>query len=174
MTWRAGCFTIMGDPIRIEIAEKSGELRVAVMELLHQYPDRFVHGVFESHAEKDFAVSEIAVARSGDEVMGCLMFDRPASEYKWLAVRRGRQLPKAAIARRLFEVFYPTLAPGTTVRIFVNTEDSSVVGHPEFSGKNFESARNLYRSMGLEFREDCRINDYYGPGSHVYRVEWVP
>ena len=57
---------------------------------------------------------------------------------------------------------------------YINTEDSYIPGYPSFSGTNFESARNLYRSLGLDMNDRNIIKDYYGEGAHVYRVEWTP
>jgi hypothetical protein len=51
----------------------------------------------------------------------------------------------------------------------VNTEDSTYPGYPDL-GKDFEPARNLYRSMGLTF---SREENKFGEGTHAYRVSGV-
>ena len=160
--------------VNFEIVEKSEETKADVMGLLHEYPDHFVHGLFEQYAEQDFQGSDIVVAYDKDAAIGCLMFNRTTNEYNWLAVKKDIKFSKAEIAKRLFESFYPTIESGTKVHFFVNTEDAQIPGQSEFSGKNFESARKLYRSMGLEIKEKNRVEDKYGKGAHAYRVEWVP
>lgn len=158
---------------KIEIAEKNDNLKNAVMELLHQYPDHFVSGLFEEAAENDFDVSDIMVAKIDNQIIGCLMFNRKTNEFNWLAISKAIKGPKTEIAKQLFENFYPTIERGTAVRFFVNTEDASIPGQDSFSGKNFKPALKLYKSMGLEFDEKNIIKDYYGEGAHVYKVEWT-
>ena len=160
--------------VDFKIVEKSEKVRVDVMSLLHEYPQNFVHGLFEQYAEQDFANSDIVVAYDEDISIGCLMFNRTTNEYNWLAVKKDAKFSKAEIAKRLFESFYPTIDSGIEVHFFVNTEDSQIAGQPEFSGKNFEPARKLYRSMSLELKEENRVENKYGQGAHAYRVEWTP
>ena len=160
--------------INFKIVEKNDEIKGVVMELLHEYPDNFIHGFFEELAEKDFKGSDIMLAYDEDIPIGCLMFNRTTKEFNWLAVKRDIKIRKSEIAKRLFESFYPTIEPGTRVHMFPNTEDASFPGHPSFSGKNFEPARRLYRSMGLEMKEENRVENKYGPGAHAYKVEWIP
>ncbi len=164
----------VGD-IRFEImTEKNELLKSQVMDLLHEYPDQFVPGLFEPAAEQDFADSHIVIAHYGEIPVGCLMFNPTTKEYNWLAVKRGMNLPKREIARHLFESFYPSIEPGTEVYAFPNTEDAHIPEVPSFSGKSFDAARDLYRSMGWEMKEENIIQDHYGPGAHVYKVAWVP
>jgi hypothetical protein len=144
------------------------------MDLLHEYPENFVQGLFEKHAEQDFLESDIVVAYDEDIPIGCLMFNRATSEYNWLAVKNDIKFSKAEIAKRLFESFYSTIEQGEEVHLFVNTEDAQILDKPEFSGANFEPARKLYRSMGLELKEGDRVENKYGAGSHAYRVGWIP
>jgi|GEM_PF-3532153 len=160
--------------IRFQIVEKNEKVKTEVMDLLHEYPDNFVHGLFEKTAEQDFTNSDIVVAYDGSVVIGCLMFNRATSEFTWLAVKKGIKISKGEIAKRLFESFYPTIKPGVEVHFFVNTEDAQIADHPNFSGQNFEPARRLYRSMGLEIKEENRVQDKFGTGAHAYEVKWVP
>jgi hypothetical protein len=162
------------EQITFKIAEKNDTVKRDVMGLLHEYPRQFIHGLFESAAEKDFLDSDIMVAYDGSTAVGCLMFNRSTNEFNWLAVKNDAAVSKAAIAKRLFVSFYPTIVPGCEVHLFVNTEDALIAGYPDFSGKNFESARNLYRAMGLELKPENRVVDKYGSGSHAYNVSWVP
>ncbi len=157
---------------KIEIAEKNDNLKKRVMELLHQYPDHFVPGLFEEVAEKDFDSSDIMVAKINNQVIGCLMFNRKTNQFNWLAISKTIKREKAEIAKQLFENFYPTIERGTFVHFFVNTEDASIPRQDSFSGKKFEPARRLYKSMGLILDDKNIIKDYYGKGAHVYRVEW--
>lgn len=158
--------------VTFKIAEKTEDLKQRVMALLHEYPNHFVPGLFEAAAEQDFGASDIMTAVQGDTIVGCLMFNRVTNEFNWLAVSKEIKGPKSGIAKQLFENFYPTIEPGTTVRMFPNTEDSFIPGVESFSGANFEAARNLYRSMGFELTEENIIRDHYGEGGHVYKVEW--
>ncbi|MBU0649121.1 hypothetical protein KJ969_03435 [Patescibacteria group bacterium] len=158
--------------IHFEIAKKDEELKNKVMDLLHEYPEHFVHELFEEAAEKDFENSDIMVACQDDEIVGCLMFNRKINEFNWLAVSKKIKEPKTDIARRLFESFYPTIEQGTVVHFFVNTEDAYIPGNKSFSGKNFEAARKLYRSMGLELKKENIVKNKYGRGSHAYKVAW--
>ena len=160
--------------ISLKIVEKSEKIKTEVMDLLHQYPENFVPGLFEQYAEQNFADSDTAVAYDGNTAVGCLMFNKATNEFNWLAVKKDVKFSKAEIAKRLFESFYPTIEPGTEVHLFVNTEDASLSNQPSFSGKNFEPARNLYQSMGLEMKEENRVENKYGPGAHAYRVGWIP
>jgi hypothetical protein len=160
--------------VDFKIVEKSEKVRGEVMDLLHEYPQNFVHGLFEQYAEQDFAESDIIVAYDGNTPIGCLMFNRTTNEYNWLAVKKDVKFSKTEIAKRLFESFYPTIQSGTEVHFFVNTEDAQIPGQSDFSGKNFEPARKLYRSMGLELKEENRVENKYGQGAHAYRVEWTP
>lgn len=160
--------------VNFKIVEKSDKVKAEVMDLLHEYPDHFVHGLFEQYAENDFQDSDIVIAYDGSEAIGCLMFNRQTNEYNWLAVKKGISFSKSKIAKRLFESFYPTIEPGTEVHLFVNTEDAQISDRPDFSGKNFEPARNLYRSIGLEIKEENRVENKYGEGAHAYRVAWTP
>lgn len=155
-----------------EIAEKNEKLKNEVFKLSHQYPDHFIPGLFEKIAEPDFENSDIMVAVRNNQIVGCLMFDRQTKEFNWLAVSKEIEDSKAEIAKKLFENFYPTIEPGTSVHLFVNTEDAHIPGQETFSGKNFEPARKLYRSMGWDMKEENIIKDYYGEGAHVYKVEW--
>lgn len=155
-----------------EIAEKNEKLKSEVFKLLHQYPDHFIPGLFEQAAEQDFEKSDIMVAIRNNQIVGCLMFDRQIKEFNWLAVSKEINDLRAKIAKKLFEKFYPTIEPGTSVHFFVNTEDAYIPGQETFSGKNFESARKLYLSMGLDMKEENIIRNYYGEGAHVYKVEW--
>lgn len=155
-----------------EIAEKNEKLKNEIIELLHQYPDHFVPGLFEEVAKQDFDNSDIMVAVRNNRIVGCLMFDRQTNEFNWLAVSKEIEDSKAEIAKKLFENFYPTVEPGTSVHFFVNTEDARIPEQETFSGKNFEPAIKLYRSMGFELNAENIINDYYGKGAHVYKVEW--
>ncbi len=160
--------------IDFKIVKKNEKIKSDVMDLLHEYPQSFVHGIFEPWAEQNFTSSDIVVAYDGDILMGCLMFNRTTNEYNWLAVKRNIKFSKTEIAKRLFESSYPTIEPGTEVHFFVNTEDAQVPGLPDFSGKNFEPARDLYKSMGLELKKENRVENKYGQGAHAYRVEWTP
>lgn len=160
--------------VDFKIVEKNEKVKNNVMDLLHEYPQNFVHGLFEQYAEQDFASSEIVVAYDENVTIGCLMFNRATSGYNWLAVKKDIKLSKTEIAKRLFESFYPTIEKGTEVHFFVNTEDAQISGQSYFSGKNFEPARKLYRSMGLEIKEENRVENKYGQGAHAYRVEWIP
>ena len=144
------------------------------MELLSSYPDNFIHGFFEPLVETDWVDSDILVAFDGKEAIGSIMFNRKNNEYNWLVVKKGTRFSKSEVAKKLFEYFYPSVPVGTPVHFFVNTEDSSFSPTPSFTGKSFEPARRLYRSMGLEMSESNRIENHYGPGAHVYKVEWVP
>ncbi|OGG55245.1 hypothetical protein A3D62_01525 [Candidatus Kaiserbacteria bacterium RIFCSPHIGHO2_02_FULL_49_11] len=160
--------------VTFRIVDKGDKIKAEVMELLHQYPDHFVHGLVEEYVEQDFAESDIVIAYDKGVPIGCLMFNRVSNEFNWLAVSRDAKARRSEIAKRLFESFYPTIEVGVEVHFFVNTEDASITGHPSFSGKNFEPARNLYRSMGLEIKNENRVENKYGPGGHAYRVAWVP
>lgn len=160
--------------INFKIVEKNDEIRKNVVDLLREYPDHFILGLFEEEAIKDFDNSDIIVAYDGNLPIGCLMFNRTTNEFKWLAVKRDTKFSRREIAKKLFESFYPTIESGAKVHFFVNTEDASTPDHPSFSGKNFEPARNLYRSMGLEMKEENRVENKYGPGAHAYRIEWTP
>jgi|SRR3989338_2420440 len=162
------------EEINFKIVEKNESIKKDVMDLLHEYPTHFIPGLFEESAEKDFENSDILVAYDGDMAIGCLMFNRTTKEYNWLAVKRDIKFQRSEIAKRLFESFYPTIEPGTTVVAFLNTEDASIPGQPSFSGQNFEPVRKLYRSMGLEMKEENRVENKYGSGAHVYKVEWIP
>ena len=161
--------------VTVKIAEKNERLKTRVMELLHEWPDQFVHGLFEETAEKDFNESDIAIAIIGDEIVGCLMFNRKTTnEFNWLAVsKKIERGSKAPIAKQLFEKFFSTIESGTTVCFFPNTEDAFISEIESFSGKSFEPARRLYRSMGFELKEENIMLDHYGPGAYVYKVEWV-
>ncbi len=162
------------EEINFKIVEKSENTKKDVMDLLHEYPTHFIPGLFEKSAHEDFENSVILVAYDGNTPIGCLMFNRTTNEYNWLAVKKDIKFSKAEIAKRLFESFYPTIESGVEVHFFVNTEDAKIPGQSEFSGKNFEPARKLYRSMGWEMKEENRVENYYGPGAHVYKVEWIP
>ena len=156
------------------VVEKTETTLAEVMVLLHEYPDNFVHGLFEDTAVQDFNDSDTMVAYDGNVPVGCLMFNSETNEYNWLAVKRGIGTPKAKIAKRLFESFYPTIPVNTKVHFFVNTPDATIPDQPNFSGQNFAPARKLYESMGLEIKEANRVANKYGPGAHAYLVEWVP
>ena len=160
--------------VNFTIVDKNEKVRTDIINLLHEYPENFVHGLFEQQAEQDFSDSEIVVAYDGETPIGCLMFNRKNNEYNWLTVKRSIKFSKAEIAKRLFESFYPAIEPGTEVHFFVNTEDAQIPGQTTFSGQNFEPARKLYRSMGLELKEENRVEDKYGPGAHAYKVAWTP
>ena len=162
------------DDVEYRIAQKNDVVKQQVMDLLHEYPNHFVHGLFEEHAERDFQEADTAVAYRAGEIVGCLMFNRQTNEYRWLAVTRSISGSKRVIAKRLFESFYPTLEPGTEVHLFVNTEDARIADAPQFSGEQFEPARKLYRSMGLELASKNRVENKYGDGAHAYRVAWIP
>lgn len=58
--------------VRFEIAPKSEELKKEVMDLLHEYPENFVPGLFEQVAEQDFAGSDVVVAYDGTLPWGAL------------------------------------------------------------------------------------------------------
>lgn len=164
----------MDNSIKVTIEQKTELLKQEVFSILHQYPNHFIQGLFEPVAEQDFLNSEIAIARQRGNILGCLMFNPKEKEFNWLAISRNQGLPKTDIAKALFEICYSIISPGTTVHLFVNTEDASSPDLASFSGKNFEPARNFYRSMGLEIHPKNRIENKYGPGAHVYKVEWVP
>jgi len=172
----------VGIPRKIESAEriefrtieKNAENKKVVMELLHEYPEQFVHGSFEKFAEQDFGESDTMIAYDGNVPVGCLMFNKETSEFSWLAVTKNTNVRRREIGKKLFESFYPSIAPGTKVHLFINTEDAFIPGHPEFSGQNFSSARDMYKSMGLEMKEENRVENKYGEGCHVYRVTWIP
>ncbi len=164
----------MGDEIEFKIEEKSDQLKKQVMNLLHEYPDHFIHGLFESSAEEDFQKSIIACAHRDSLLVGCLMYSPINNEFNWLATKRHMGLNKQQIAKGLFETGYKTIPKGTAVHLFVNTEDASIPGTSSFSGKNFDPARDFYRSIGLEIKEENRIENKYGPGAHAYKVSWVP
>lgn len=160
--------------VEFKIVEKNEKNKNDVLDLLHEYPQNFVHGLFEQYAEQDFVSSDIVVAYNENIPIGCLMFNKIINEYKWLAVKKGIKFSKTEIAKRLFESFYPIIKQGAKVHFFVNTEDAQIPGQADFSGKNFEPARKLYRSMGLEIKAENRVENKYGQGAHAYRVEWVP
>ena len=161
--------------LEFKIAEKNEQTKTDIMNILHEYPEQFIHGVFEALVDADYATSDIIVAYDGERVVGCLMFDRASNEFNWLAVEKDVKVPKSEIAKKLFETVYSTLPQGTEVHLYVNTEDAHYPGYPDFSGKNFERARNFYRSsMGLEINEENREENKYGPGAHAYKVAWVP
>lgn len=161
------------EKVIFEIAEKDEETKENIMNLLRQYPDQFVPGLFETSAEQDFENSDTMIARDDDKVAGCLMFDRQKNEFNWLAIDRKIKISKSKIAKLLFENFYKTIPPGTPVHFFVNTEDASIPDQSSFSGRKFEAARRLYRSMGLEIKKENRVEDKFGPGAHAYKVEWI-
>ena len=160
--------------VDFKVVEKSGKVKKDVMDLLHEYPNHFVPGLFEESAEKDFDDSDIMLAYDEDVPIGCLMFNRTTKEFNWLAVKRNTKIQRSEVAKRLFESFYPSIEPGTKVIAFPNTEDASIPDKPTFSGENFEPARRIYRSMGWEMNEENRVENKYGQGGHVYRVEWTP
>lgn len=158
--------------ITFAIVEKNDKTKREVMELLGQYPEHYVQGVFKPFAEKDFSDSDVMIAYDGDTPVGCLMLNRTTNEFNWLAVKRGIG-SKAEIAKRLFESYYPTIAPGTKVHLFVPTEDATIADQPTFSGAIFEPARKLYRSMEFVMNQDNRVENYYGPGDHAYQIAWT-
>ena len=160
--------------VDFKIVENSEKNKKVVMDLLHEYPNHFVPGLFEKSAEKDFEDSDIMIAYDGDTPIGCVMLHKVTREYNWMAVKRDTKIRRSEVARRLFESFYPTIPPGTKLTAFPNTEDAFIPGHPSFSGKNFEAARKIYREMGWEMKEENRVENKYGQGAHVYRVEWIP
>ncbi len=160
--------------VDFRIVEKNEQVKKNLMDLLHEYPNHFIPGLFEKTAEKDFDASDVMLAYDGDTPVGCLMFNRSTKEFNWLAVTRDTKMRRSEIARSLFESFYPTIESGTKVVAFPNTEDASIPGQPTFSGQNFDAARKLYRSMGWDMSEENRVENKYGEGAHVYRVEWVP
>lgn len=102
------------------------------------------------------------------------MLNRVTNEFNWLAVKKDIAFSKIEIAKRLFESFYPTINQDTEVHFFVNTDDAKIPGEQKFSGKNFRAARSLYRSMGLEIKEENRVENKFGTGAHAYRVAWIP
>lgn len=157
-----------------KIIKNNNKAKTIVIELLHEYPNHFIQGLFEPAVEEDFQKSKISIAYLGEQPVGCLIFYPETNEFNWLAVKRGLRLSKTEIARGLFKNFYHIIEQGVKVHLFVNTEDAYIPGYPLFSGKNFEPARRFYKSMGLEIKEDNRIENKYGPGAHVYKVEWVP
>jgi hypothetical protein len=158
--------------IEYNYASKNESTKKQVIELLHQFPAHFVQGVFERQAENDYMKSDTVLARLNNEIIGCLMFDRTTNEFNWLAVSPVLKIKRTEIAKQLFNQIYTTLEPGTTVHLFVNTEDAYIPGNNSFSGKNFAAARKFYTSMGLELKPENIIKNYYGPGAHVYKVEW--
>jgi hypothetical protein len=160
--------------IDFKIVEKNEKIKSDVMDLLHEYPQNFVHGLFEKYAEQDFQDSDVAIAYEGNRAIGCLMFNKETNEFNWLAVKKDLAFSKPEIAKCLFESFYPTINPGTEVHFFVNTENAQIPGQPNFHGKNFEPARKLYRSMGLEMKDENRVESKYGSGAYDYRVAWIP
>lgn len=160
------------EKVTFEIVEKDEETKEDIMNLLHQYPDQFVPGLFETSAEQDFENSDTMVARDDDKIAGCLMFDRQKNEFNWLAIDRTIKIPKSKVAKLLFESFYKKIPHGTSVHFFVNTKDASIPNQPSFSGRKFGAAMRLYRSMGLEIKEENRIENKFGPGAHAYKVEW--
>jgi len=160
--------------ISFKIVEKNDITKKEVFYLLHQYPNHFIQGLFEEVAEVDFFNSDVVVAYKEGQPVGCLMFDRKHNEFNWLAVSKEIKGSRSEIAKQLFETFYPSIQPGTEVHLYVNTEDATVEGHQDFSGSKFEAARRLYKSMGLEIKEENRIENKYGLGSHAYLVKWVP
>lgn len=106
------------EDVDFKIVEKNENVKKDVMDLLHEYPENFIHGLFEQLAEQDFAESDIVVAYDENTAIGCLMFNRATNEFNWLVVKRGIKFPKAEIAKCLFESFYLTIEPGTEVHFF--------------------------------------------------------
>jgi len=153
--------------------EKNEKTEKEVMDLLHEYPAQFIHGVFEGYAENDFKNSSVFIAYDADIAIGCLMYISETKECNWLAVKKDTVFPRREIARQLFESVYETIPPGEEIYFYVNTEDSSMPGYDKL-GESFETARKIYKSWGWEMKEENRINDYYGPGAHVYKVTWIP
>lgn len=138
-----------------------------VFQLLHTYPENFLHGLFEEDAKKDWDFSNIVIAKSGDKISGCLFFNPVTNEFTWLAVSPDIKEGKAKIARKLFETVFTTLQPGSEYFWYVNTEDSTYEGYPKL-GEYFEPARRLYKKMGVTF---TREENKFGKGAHAYRVD---
>ncbi len=140
-----------------------------IFALLHEYPDNFLHGLFEDDAERDYKDSLIAVAKQKNTIIGCVMYNPITSEFTWLAVSSQLKIGKSDIAKKLFESVFKTLSNGSTFYWYVNTEDSVYPGYPKL-GSFFEPARRLYKAMGMKFtREENKL----GLGTHVYKVEGV-
>ena len=159
--------------IDFKIIEKTPSNKKDVMEFLHAFPKHFVHGLFEEYANKDFDESDTMVAYYKGEIVGCLMFNNATKEFNWLATKKDTDFKRRDVAKLLFENFYKTIDKGEKVHLFVNTDDAYIPNMPDFSGKNFESARRFYESMGLEIKEENRVENKFGLGAHAYKVEWI-
>lgn len=140
-----------------------------IFDLLHEYPQNFLHGHFETWADEDYKESEIMTAQYAGKIIGCLFYNKITHEFNWLAVSSKIPKGKREIAKKLFEHIFETLSEGTSFFWYVNTEDSVYDGYPEL-GKYFEPARALYKSMGLTF---TRVENKFGKGAHAYRVEGI-
>jgi len=158
--------------VTYKIADKTKRSKDIVLKLLHEYPDHFLQGLFEPVAESDFLESIVVIAYDNEKPIGCLMYNPTSHEFSWLAVSKLVSVPKRTIAQGMFAILYEYVPNDTAVHLFVNTEDASIEGCPNFSGRNFEPARNLYKSMGFEFNE--RIDNKFGVGAHAYKVVWAP
>lgn len=162
------------DTVIYKIVDNNEQTKNTVLDLLHEYPTHFLQGLFEPVAETDLLNSVIAIAYSNGTSIGCLMYNPTDCEFNWLAISKKVHGSKRVIAQGLFETLYTTIPKNTKVHLFVNTEDATVEGYPKFSGKNFEPARKFYRSMGLEIKQENRVENKFGPGAHAYKVSWIP
>jgi len=161
-----------GDTTQQEIAYVFAHKEVdhdAIFALLHEYPDNFLHGLFEKDAERDYKDSLITVAKQGGAIIGCVMYNPITTEFTWLAVSPQLKIGKSEIAEKLFNSVFKTLPEGSSFYWYVNTEDSVYPGYPKL-GSFFEPARRLYKAMGMKF---TRKENKLGLGTHMYKVEGV-
>ncbi len=156
-----------GIPRFLEENEKT-QYKAAVLSLLKEYPGNFFPGLFEEFAENDYEQKQVAVAFDGESVIGCLFFDRATHECDWLAISKTVTGSKKEVAKKLFQTIFDSVAPGTKVFWYINTEDAVFEGKPV--GENFERGRNLYSEMGAHF---TRVENKFGERNHAYLVGYT-
>ena len=148
--------------------EKKEIIKTKVLAILGEYPNNFFTGFFEELVASDFEVSDIAVAKIGQETVGCIFHKSETHEFDWLAIKREINVDKKQIAKNLFQTVFDTIPPGTPYFWYVNTEDAVFKGKPV--GQYFEPARRLYRDMGLTF---TKMPNKFGDGNHAYKIEGI-
>jgi len=154
-----------GMSIEYQFVEKTPENISELFELLAQYPDQFIPGIYEDLVQKDLEESDIFMATEDNKPIAVVLFNRSSGELGWLSVDKQSKHSKSEIVKKIFSNVTSGLERGTKVFFYVNTEDS-------FIGKRFKAARKLYKEMGFDLNNSPIIKDHYGKGAHVYKVEF--
>jgi len=167
------------DDIKIEMFNQTNEkIEEDYLDILHQWPKQYILGEFEEFVRKDLENSDIAIAYDGETPVGCMLLTREDKrEQNWLATRRVEGVRNREIADKLFKSFYSLMKPGEAIYSYVNTEDATSDRDSNFTGASFEPARRLYIDLGYleeDSKDRFRIDNYYGPGGHVYEMKWIP